>query len=97
MRLARGERQDMVKMLSDEGMSTRAIAPIVGASFKTVARDTEAPVSNDTPEPTPTAVDTETGEIHDEPVAGPAAQSRKYRVNHHAKVGCDTRSGKRKH
>jgi hypothetical protein len=30
--------------------STRAIAPIVGASFKTVARDVEA-VSNDTPSP----------------------------------------------
>lgn len=39
MRLARGERQEMVQMLSAEGMSTRAIAPIVGASQKTVARD----------------------------------------------------------
>lgn len=51
MRLARGERQEMVQMLSAEGMSTRAIAPIVGASFKTVARDAESPVSNDTPTP----------------------------------------------
>ncbi|RKW69840.1 hypothetical protein DWQ67_10170 [Galactobacter caseinivorans] len=30
MRLARDERQDMVRMLADEGVSTRAIAPIVG-------------------------------------------------------------------
>jgi len=51
MRLARGERQEMVQMLSAEGMSTRAIAPIVGASFKTVARDIEPSVSNDTDEP----------------------------------------------
>lgn len=51
MRLARGERQEMVQMLSAEGMSTRAIAPIVGASFKTVARDIEPSVSNDTDGP----------------------------------------------
>ena len=44
MRLARAERQDMVRMLSDEGMSTRAIAPIVGSSFKTVANDREGQV-----------------------------------------------------
>jgi hypothetical protein len=39
MRLARGERQEMVQMLSAEGMSTRAIAPIVGASQMQVVRD----------------------------------------------------------
>jgi hypothetical protein len=38
-RLARGERQEMVAMLSAEGMSTRAIAPIVGVDRKTVERD----------------------------------------------------------
>lgn len=39
MRLARGERQEMVQMLSAEGMSTRAIAPIVGASVGQVHED----------------------------------------------------------
>jgi len=51
MRLARGERQEMVQMLSAEGMSTRAIAPIVGASKSQVANDLEAGVQNWTPEP----------------------------------------------
>lgn len=50
MRLARGERQEMVQMLSAEGMSTRAIAPIVGADHVTVSRDL-AGVSNATPAP----------------------------------------------
>lgn len=49
MRLARGERQDMVRMLSAEGMSTRAIAPIVGASLDTVSRDRHSGVRNRTP------------------------------------------------
>lgn len=40
MRRERGERQEMVQMLSAEGMSTRAIAPIVGASREQVRRDT---------------------------------------------------------
>lgn len=42
MRLARGERQEMVQMLSAEGMSTRAIAPIVGVHHDTVASDIKA-------------------------------------------------------
>lgn len=42
MRLARDERQEMVKVLSAEGMSTRAIAPIVGVSHKTVVKDGQA-------------------------------------------------------
>ncbi|MDN6358433.1 hypothetical protein [Yaniella sp.] len=52
MRLARDERQEMVKVLSAEGMSTRAIAPIVGAkSHDTIARDLrETGVRNRTPE-----------------------------------------------
>lgn len=39
MRLARDERRDMVQLLAAEGMSTRAIAPIVGVSNKTVHQD----------------------------------------------------------
>lgn len=50
MRLARGERQEMVQMLSAEGMSTRAIAPIVGASREQVRRDI-APDTNVSPDP----------------------------------------------
>lgn len=47
LRLARDERRDMVQLLAAEGMSSRAIAPIVGANHNTVARDI-ASVSNDT-------------------------------------------------
>lgn len=47
LRLARDERRELVGKLADEGMSTRAIAPIVGAGHVTVARDL-ATVSNET-------------------------------------------------
>ncbi len=53
MHLPAAERRELVGMLSGEGMSTRAMAPIVGASPKTVARDVatlDLPgVSGDTP------------------------------------------------
>lgn len=39
LRLARGERQEVVQMLSAEGMSRPAIAEIVGTSEKTIQRD----------------------------------------------------------
>ena len=39
LRLARDDRQEMVAILSAEGMSTRAIAPIVGVHHATVAED----------------------------------------------------------
>ncbi|QWT24973.1 hypothetical protein KPL76_06345 [Subtercola sp. PAMC28395] len=39
MRLPRDERHEVVSLLAGEGMSTRAIAPIVGVDQKTVARD----------------------------------------------------------
>lgn len=39
MRLDRAERQTLVEYLSGEGLSTRAIAPIVGVDQKTVVRD----------------------------------------------------------
>lgn len=46
MRLTRDQRQELVSELADQGMSTRAIAPIVGASVATVKRDV-APGSNE--------------------------------------------------
>lgn len=49
-------RRAVVGELTQAGLSTRAIAPVVGASFKTVARDIAAPVSGDTPQtPEPAA------------------------------------------
>ena len=47
MRLERDVRQELVAELSAQGMSTRAIAPIVGVSQKTVDRDVRE--SNDSP------------------------------------------------
>lgn len=38
-RLQREDRQPLVQLLSDQGMSTRAIAPVVGVSQRTVAND----------------------------------------------------------
>lgn len=73
MRLGREERQELVEYLSGEGLSTRAIAPIVGVSHETVAKDIAAPVRNLTPAPVtpePTVIVNEsTGEvIEDAPV-----------------------------
>lgn len=56
LRLARDQRQELVGYLAGEGMSTRAIAPIVGVDNKTVHNDLKkimAPVENSTPEPDP--------------------------------------------
>lgn len=39
LRLARDERREVVQLLTEEGMSTRAIAPIVGAAQSTVVED----------------------------------------------------------
>ncbi|MDF2991860.1 MAG: hypothetical protein K0S37_2374 [Microbacterium sp.] len=65
MRLGRDERQELVGYLAGEGLSTRAIAPIVGVAHKTVARDL-APVSNDTP-------DSDASPASDPAVAAPVA------------------------
>lgn len=51
LQLQRSERREVVAWLSGEGMSTRAIAPIVGASHMTVQNDRDAGVKNFTPEP----------------------------------------------
>ena len=50
LRLPRADRREMVALLADEGMSSRAIAPVVGANHNTVARDLRS-VSNDTDAP----------------------------------------------
>ena len=42
LRLPRADRREMVALLADEGMSSRAIAPVVGASYDTVQRDIRA-------------------------------------------------------
>lgn len=77
MRLSRDERRVIVSDLAEQGMSTRAIAPVVGASHMQVGRDLRSgvtdvpPASTDEPtfDPTPSwdPVDTETGEIPTEP------------------------------
>lgn len=76
MRLARDERQDMVKMLANEGMSSRAIAPIVGASPAQVKRDVRG---GSFEPPAPENVDTSTGEIHDEPKPVTGMDGKEYR------------------
>lgn len=54
LRLARDVRRELVAELAEAGMSTRAIAPIVGVHHDTVATDIKAaaPVGNPTPEAT---------------------------------------------
>lgn len=49
MRLSRDERKVIVADLAEQGMSSRAIAPVVGASVATVKRDVAAPGSNEPP------------------------------------------------
>ena len=52
LRLPRADRREMVALLDQKGMTTRAIAPVVGANHNTVARDL-AGVSNETPDAEP--------------------------------------------
>ena len=42
LRLPRADRREMVALLDQKGMTTRAIAPVVGASYDTVQRDIRA-------------------------------------------------------
>lgn len=65
MRLARDERQEMVRVLSAEGMSTRAIAPVLGVTHKTVVKDSQAIRGDVVPE-VPPAI-----EKHGEAIAQP--------------------------
>lgn len=63
-RLPAAVRQPIVSELSSAGMSTRAIAPIVGVSNKTVHQDMQV-LPRVTPEPPPAFVETTTGEVYD--------------------------------
>jgi hypothetical protein len=49
-KLDRDVRREFVGQLAESGMSTRAIAPIVGADYSTVSRDIQAGVADATPE-----------------------------------------------
>lgn len=53
LRLARDQRQELVGYLAGEGMSTRAIAPIVGVSQDTVVKDIARGERFLSPEPEP--------------------------------------------
>ena len=57
LRLARDDRREMVAILSSEGMSTRAIAPIVGVSNKTVHEDLSTVTSGNSRPATVTSLD----------------------------------------
>ena len=73
-------------MLSDEGMSTRAIAGSIGVSKNTVTSDlsqTGTPDSNVSPDPTPPHVNSETGEIIDQPVKTTGMDGKQYSSAHH--------------
>ena len=60
VRLDRVERRELVADLADAGMSTRAIAPVIGATHMTVARDLSEGVTNVTPERQVTGIDGKT-------------------------------------
>lgn len=51
MRLSRDERKELVGELASQGMSTRAIAPVVGTNYSTVSRDLKESVANATDQP----------------------------------------------
>ena len=53
LRLPRADRRELVALLDQEGMTTRAIAPVVGASHMTVKNDLDAGVKNFTPDAGP--------------------------------------------
>lgn len=62
-RLGYEVRRSVVKELTEAGMSTRAIAPVVGVNQATVVRDLARGDASASPEP---LVNTETGEVSDD-------------------------------
>lgn len=69
LRLERDARQELVAELAAEGMSTRAIAPIVGVDQKTVSNDLRQGEENSSPATAQTMmrVNPDTGEVEDIP------------------------------
>ena len=81
LRLPRADRRELVALLADEGMSSRAIAPVVGASQRTVSNDLSEQSCSDAPRTVksldgvdrtfrprpepPHTVNTDTGEVID--------------------------------
>lgn len=65
MRLTRDERRELVAELSEAGMSTRAIAPVIGADQKTVVNDRRAIQGEEISSPEPAPV------VDDEPASEP--------------------------
>lgn len=76
-RLPTPMRRPIVAELSSAGMSTRAIAPVVGIDRTNVTRDLQV-VQSAPPEPAPANVNTETGEIYDEPVKTVGMDGKQY-------------------
>lgn len=73
LRLARDDRRELVAALAAEGMSTRAIAPIVGVGDSTVQRDlTPAPSGAPAPAPRP-AITGRDGKTYTPPAPKPPA------------------------
>ena len=71
MRLSRVERKELVSELADEGMSTRAIAPIVGASNYTVSKDLQG-VRDLAPDAGPRQITGRDGKTYTRPAPEPA-------------------------
>lgn len=69
MRLGRADRRELVAYLSGEGMSTRAIAPIVGVSQDTIVKDIKRGERSLSPESEPTST-TETELVEPREVTG---------------------------
>lgn len=65
MRVSREERLQLVGYLAGEGLSARAIAPIVGVSKSTAANDIEQVSSSGHVQPELDAIDAATGEVLD--------------------------------
>ena len=68
-------------MLSDEGMSTRAIAPIVGVQQPAVVKDlakSRQAIPLESPEPAPSTLKPEPGEIIDQPAMTTGMDGKQY-------------------
>ncbi|TAJ21821.1 MAG: hypothetical protein EPO65_00540 [Dehalococcoidia bacterium] len=90
LRLARDDRRELVVRLADEGMSTRAIAPIVGVDQKTVGNDLRATEELSSVEP-PTVVRVTTGLDGRERTTTPRSPSRRALPDVARDLGIDLR------